>query len=242
MIDSSEASFTVPIRSYLSMFLIAGRTLAGLGILVFAVAVLCAQSATAPLLGNPLFENQELTAQQSTQMQGQLQTASLPPTQQVSAQYRIGNGDVLQISVWGEAELTRTVTVRPDGRISLPLINEVEIAGLTSSAAQSMLDQRFARYIRNPQSTVIVSEVRSNMVYISGRVFHPGAYPLAGSLSVVQLIARAGGLADHAKSKHIYVLRESNHSRLDVNYKAILENRRHSEDVQLLPGDTVVVP
>jgi polysaccharide biosynthesis/export protein len=216
------------------MFRISGRVPAGVCILVFAGADLCAQFAV------PLHAN----LRRPEPWIAQSQAAALPPSalEGGSAAYRIGNGDVLQISVWGEAELTRTVTVRPDGRISLPLIDEVQIVGLTPAAAQYMLDQRFARFIRNPQATVIVSEVRGNMVYVSGNVWHPGAYPLAGSLNVVQLIARAGGLAPHAKPKHVYVLRESSHLRMDVNYKAVIEGHRGSQDIQLLPGDTVVVP
>jgi polysaccharide biosynthesis/export protein len=158
------------------------------------------------------------------------------------ADYRIGNGDVLQISVWGEPELTKTVTVRPDGKISLPLIDEVHVSGMTSPEAQTLLDQRFARYLRNPQASVVVSEIHSNLVYVTGRVRRPGAYPVVGSLNVVQLIARAGGLAEHAKEKHVYVLRQAGGSKVDINYKAAIQGRRGSEDVQLLPGDTVVVP
>jgi polysaccharide export outer membrane protein len=216
------------------MFRISGRVLAGVGILVFAGSDLCAQIAV------PLHASLKPIEQRTAQSQA----TALPPSalEGGGAAYRIGNGDVLQISVWGEAELNKTVTVRPDGKISLPLVDEVQISGLTPSAAQGMLDQRFARYIRNPQTTVIVSEVRSNMVYLTGKVWHPGAYPLAGSLNVVQLIARAGGLANHAKPKHIYVLRESTQRRMEVNYKALIEGRRGSQDVQLLPGDTVVVP
>jgi polysaccharide export outer membrane protein len=160
----------------------------------------------------------------------------------VSPDYKIGSGDVLQISVWGEAELTKTVTVRPDGRISLPLINEVRVVGLTSPDAQALLNQRFAQYIRNPQTSVSVAEIHSNLAYVTGRVRRPGAYPIAGSLNVVQLIARAGGLADHAKQKHIYVLRQAGGSRVNINYKDVIQGRRGSHDVELLPGDTVVVP
>jgi polysaccharide biosynthesis/export protein len=166
-------------------------------------------------------------------------TGQLRPT---DADYRIGNGDVLQISVWGEPELTKTVTVRPDGKISLPLIDEVQVSGMTSPEAQTLLDQRFARYLRNPQVSVVVAEIHSNLVYVTGRVRRPGAYPIAGSLNVVQLIARAGGLAEHAKEKRVYVLRQAGGRRVDINYKAAIQGRRGNEDVQLLPGDTVVVP
>jgi len=162
--------------------------------------------------------------------------------ERISPEYRVGNGDVLQISVWGEAELTKTVTVRPDGKISLPLIKEVRVEGLTSLEAQALLDQRFAQFIRNPQASVIVTEIHSSLVYVTGRVQRPGAYPIIGSLNVVQLVARAGGLSNHAKQKHIYVLRPPKGVRLEVNYKSAIEGRRNGRDVELVPGDTVVVP
>jgi polysaccharide biosynthesis/export protein len=162
--------------------------------------------------------------------------------ERVSPEYRIGNGDVLQVSVWGEAELTKTVTVRPDGKISLPLIDEVRVAGLTTQDAQALLNQRFAQYVRSPQTSLIVAEIHSSLVYVTGKVQRPGAYPIAGSLNVVQLIARAGGLANHAKQKHVYVLRQPGGVRLDVNYKNAIEGRRNGRDVELVAGDTVVVP
>jgi polysaccharide biosynthesis/export protein len=218
----------VPLISYVYMFRIARRVL--LFVCLFALVV------------------ENLVGQYGAGEHSGLAVQSEPATQlasakeRVSPDYRIGSGDVLQISVWGEAELTKTATVRPDGKISLPLINEVRVAGLTSLETQTLLNQRFAQYIRNPQASVIVSEIHSNLVYVTGKVRRPGAYPLAGSLDVVQLIARAGGLADHAKQKHIYILRQAGGSRVDVNYKAVIEGRRGSHDVELLPGDTVVVP
>ncbi|HWZ52850.1 MAG TPA: polysaccharide biosynthesis/export family protein [Granulicella sp.] len=163
------------------------------------------------------------------------------PKNEVSADYKIGNGDVLQISVWGEPQLTQRVTVRPDGNISLPLIHEVHLSGLNSTAAQALLNERFAQYILNPRATVIVLEVHSKLVYVMGRVQHPGAYPLAVPLNVVQLIALAGGVTEHAKQKQVYVLHPDG-GRVNVNYKAILEGRRRGDDVALSPGDTVVVP
>jgi polysaccharide biosynthesis/export protein len=168
-------------------------------------------------------------------------TQAETPKGEVSADFRIGNGDVLQISVWGEPQLTQRVTVRPDGNISLPLINEVHLSGLNTTAAQALLNQRFAKYILNPRATVIVLEVHSRLVYVMGKVQHPGAYPLAGPLDVVQLIALAGGITEHAKQKQVYVLHQGG-GRVNVNYKAILEGRRRGADVELSPGDTVVVP
>jgi polysaccharide export outer membrane protein len=185
---------------------------------------------------------ENLRGQSGATAQSEPATQFGSPQGPVSPEYRIGNGDVLQISVWGEAELTKTVTVRPDGKISLPLINEVRVAGLTSLEAQTLLNQRFTQYIRTPQASVSVSEIHSNLVYVTGRVRRPGAYPLAGSLNVVQLIARAGGLADHANQKHVYVLRQPGGSRINLNYKDVIEGRHGSRDLELQAGDTVVVP
>jgi len=160
----------------------------------------------------------------------------------INADYKIGNGDVLQVSVWGEPQLTRSVTVRPDGKISLPLIDELEVAGTTTPQLQEQLNQRFAAYIRHPQAAVLVAEIHSKLVYVTGEVQRPGAYPVASSITVVQLIARAGGTTEFAKQSKMYVLRQSNGKRLNVNYKAVIQGRRESENVELLPGDTVVVP
>jgi polysaccharide export outer membrane protein len=220
-----KASFEVPRISYLYMFRIFGRV-----VLVICLSALV----TANLRGQRGATGLTLQPDPATQLGS--------TRERVSPDYRIGNGDVLQISVWGEAELTKTVTVRPDGKISLPLINEVHVTGLTSIDAQVLLNQRFAQYIRSPQASVSVAEIHSSLVYVTGKIRRPGAYPLAGSLNVVQLIARAGGLADHAKEKHVYVLRQSGSSRVNVNYKDLIEGRRGSQDVELQAGDTVVVP
>jgi polysaccharide biosynthesis/export protein len=209
---------------------ISGCVLRFLCILVLAVASLRAQRGT---LGQGAYAGISRQPDPADQVRS---------TKEAGADYRIGNGDVLQISVWGEPELTKTVTVRPDGKISLPLIDEVQVAGMTLPDAQTLLDQRFARYLRTPQASVVVSEIHSSLVYVTGRVRRPGAYLITGSLNVVQLIARAGGLAEHAKEKRVYVLRQAGGGRVDINYKAAIQGRRGSEDVQLLPGDTVVVP
>jgi polysaccharide export outer membrane protein len=190
----------------------------------------------------PALVGENLGGQSGATVRLEAATQYVASQQPASPEYRIGNGDVLQISVWGEAELTKTVTVRPDGKISLPLINEVNVAGLTSLEAQALLNQRFAQYIRSPQASVSVSEIRSNLVYVTGRVRRPGAYPLAGSLNVVQLIARAGGLVNRTKEKHVYVLRQSGGSRVNVNYEDVIEGRHGSRDVELQAGDTVIVP
>lgn len=167
------------------------------------------------------------------------------PREKVAQQpeYIVGEGDVLHINVWKEAEISQTVTVRPDGNISLPLVNEVPVVGLTPRQIQQVVTEKLKAILTNPQVTVTVAEVRSKMVYITGEVNKPGAYSVASPLNVLQLIARAGGLSDFANRKNIYVLRSGDQSaRLHFNYKDVIKGKHNEQNVVLQPGDTVVVP
>ena len=165
-----------------------------------------------------------------------------PPSAEQKPAYRIGIGDILHIAVWQEPQLAETAVVRPDGKISMPLVTDVAIAGLTTDAAENVLTQRLEQFVRKPVVTVVVQEIRSRTVYVTGEVLRPGAYPLIDTMNVVQLVARAGGLTDFAKKTQVYVLRASNGARLNVNYRKILKGQSPQENVQLSPGDTVVVP
>lgn len=156
--------------------------------------------------------------------------------------YQIGPGDVLHISVWDEAQLTETVTVRPDGKISLPLIYEVNAAGMTPEDLQKLLTEKLTRFVRKPRVTVTIQEIHSRMVFITGEVQRPGAYPLAASMDVVQAIARAGGFTDFAKPRKVYVLRADKTTRANVNYEKVVKGQSPEQNVDLKPGDTVVVP
>ncbi|WP_158748012.1 polysaccharide biosynthesis/export family protein [Acidobacterium sp. S8] len=160
----------------------------------------------------------------------------------VSSAYKIGVGDVLHITVWDEPQFTETAVVRPDGKISMPLVAEIDVAGLTPEAAQQNLTERLLKYVHKPRVTVTVQEIHSRMVYITGEVQRPGAYPLMDSMNVVQLVARAGGLTDFAKQKQVYVLRSANKTRENVNYEKVLKGQAPQQNVELAPGDTVVVP
>lgn len=158
-------------------------------------------------------------------------------------EYIVGEGDVLHINVWKEAEISQTVTVRPDGNISLPLVNEVPVVGLTPRQIQQVFTEKLMALMTNPQVTVTVVEVRSKMVYITGEVNKPGAYSVASPLNVLQLIARAGGLSDFANRKSIYVLRAGDrNTRLRFNYKEVIKGKHNEQNVVLQAGDTVVVP
>lgn len=158
------------------------------------------------------------------------------------ATYKIGLGDVLHISVWQEPQLTETAVVRPDGKISMPLVYEFEVAGMTPEEAQQGLTERLNRLVHKPRVTVTVQEIHSRTVFITGEVQRPGAYPLVDAMNVVQLVARSGGLTDFAKQKKMYILRGANSARVNVNYEKVLKGLAPDQNVELVPGDTVVVP
>jgi polysaccharide export outer membrane protein len=159
--------------------------------------------------------------------------------------FRIGPGDVLQISVWREPDVSVSgVAVRSDGKISLPLIKEVEVLGLTPSQVERDLTARFSRYINHPEVTVIVQEVHSQRIYVVGAVHSPGAVELRGPMTVLQVIAEVGGVTEFAKKKKIYVLREreGKQVRLPFDYASVLKGDGSGQNVQVESGDTVVVP
>lgn len=171
--------------------------------------------------------------------------AKVAVTQQVAQapEYIVGEGDVLHINVWKETEISQSVVVRPDGNISLPLVNEIAVAGLTPRQIQQLVTDKLKAVLTNPQVTVTVTEVRSKMVYITGEVTHPGAYSVASPLNVLQLIARAGGLNEWANRKNIYILRSGDKkNRLHFNYKEVVKGKNSEQNIFLQPGDTVVVP
>jgi polysaccharide biosynthesis/export protein len=168
--------------------------------------------------------------------------SALPNPVEVAPDYVIGAGDVLKISVWQEPQFGETVEVRPDGRISLPLVSDVAVAGLTPVQAQRKLTDRLEQFVKRPRVTVVVSEVHSKVVYVIGEVGRPGSYPLTGEINVEQVIALAGGATSKAKKKHVYVLRSGLSNKLPVNYQKVLEGKNVDQNLVLMPGDTVVVP
>ncbi|HZR29539.1 MAG TPA: polysaccharide biosynthesis/export family protein [Terriglobales bacterium] len=158
-------------------------------------------------------------------------------------EYLVGEGDLLHINVWKEPEISQSVTVRPDGNISLPLIDEFRVAGLSPRAIQQLVTDKLKSVLTNPQVTVTVAEVRSKMVYVTGEVGKPGAYSVVAPMNVLQLIARAGGLTQFANRKQIYILRSSSQdNRLKFNYSEVVKGHNPDQNVILHSGDTVVVP
>lgn len=160
----------------------------------------------------------------------------------VSPDFVIGPGDILQVSVWHEPQFGEIVEVRPDGRISLPLISDVRVAGLTTAGAQNQLEGKLEEFVKHPVVSVVVAEVRSKQVFVIGQVQRPGPYPLLGTINVEQLIAEAGGATPRAKRKAVYVLRAGSSGKIPVNYKKILQGKNAWQNIELGAGDTVVVP
>jgi polysaccharide export outer membrane protein len=160
------------------------------------------------------------------------------------AGYLIGPDDVLSIVFWRDKDMSAEVVVRPDGRISLPLLNDIQAAGSTPEELRAQLEKAAAKYIAEPNATVVVKTINSRKVYITGNVLKPGTYPLTGDMSVLQLIAVAGGLQEYADSKKIVVMRkEDGRDRFfSFNYKDVTRQKNLQQNIALKPGDTVVVP
>ncbi len=161
-----------------------------------------------------------------------------------SDQYVIGAEDVLYIHVWREEALTRTVPVRMDGMISLPLIQEVKAEGLTPFKLKEVLTQRFKEFIEAPNVSVAVMEANSVKVYISGQVRTPGVYRLRSETTLLQIISMAGGFTDWANQKKILIIRKEDgkEKRMTVNYKKIIKGDDPGSNIILKAGDTIIVP
>jgi polysaccharide export outer membrane protein len=156
----------------------------------------------------------------------------------------IGNDDVLAINVWKEPDISRSIPVRSDGKISLPLVGEVQASGLTPLKLEKDIAEKLKSYISEPEVTVMVQQVNSQKFNVLGQVARPGTYVIANSPTVLDAIALAGGFRDFAKKKSIYVLRHSasGESRLPFNYKEVSQGKNMAQNVKLQPGDTIIVP
>lgn len=159
--------------------------------------------------------------------------------------YVIGDDDVLSINVWKEPDVSRSVPVRSDGRISLPLAGEVQAAGRTPLQLEQDITTRLKNYISEPEVTVMVQQINSQKFNILGEVTKPGSYPLTNTTTVLDAIAAAGGFRDFAKQKDIYVLRQNSsgsQSRIAFNYKDVIKGKHPEQNIKLEPRDTIVVP
>ena len=158
--------------------------------------------------------------------------------------YIIGPEDVLDINVWKEPDMTRIVPVRPDGKISLPLINDVQAAGSTPQQLAEDVKTKLRKFLTEPQVTVIVTAINSQRVFVVGEVLRAGAFPLIPGMTVLQALASAGGFTTFADVKKIHVMRLVNgkHVEMPFNYREVLKGDNPEQNIKLEPGDTVVVP
>jgi len=165
-------------------------------------------------------------------------SVSVPPG------YVIGPEDVLSVTFWHDKDMSADVVVRPDGKISLPLLNDVDAAGLTPEQLRGQLVKSASKFVEDPNATVVVKEIHSRKVFITGNVAKPGTFPLIGDMNVMQLIALAGGLAEYADSKNILVMRNEagKAQSFKFNYKDVTKQRHVEQNIALKPGDTVIVP
>jgi polysaccharide biosynthesis/export protein len=201
------------------------------GTLLIALALLGSAST---LIGRP-------QAASPSQASGSQQSAVSPAA---SSGYVIEPGDVIEVQVWKEPDVSKSVPVRPDGKISVPLLNDVQAAGLTASVLTANLTEALKKFISDPQVTVIVTQVNSQRIYISGEVSRGGTYPLEPGMTVLQGLSSAGGFTTFANVKKIYVLRQVNGKqvRYPFNYRDVVKGKNTEENIPLQPGDTIVVP
>src|SRR2546427_3305686 len=154
--------------------------------------------------------------------------------------YRIGIDDILDVAVWNVAELQKTVPVRPDGKISLPLVNDVVAAGLTPMELRDQLTSKMAAFVQNPDVSVVVREIRSLKVSVIGQVRTPGRYDIKGPATVLDALALAGGFTEFAARRKITILRSA--QRLHFNYDAAISSSNAKNNLLIKPGDIIVVP
>jgi len=183
-------------------------------------------------------------AGQTAPVPGQSAPAVATPAPALPDGYVIGPSDVLSVVFWRDKDMSAVVTVRPDGKITLPLLNEVTAGGLTPEELRVRLVEGAKKYLEDPNATVAVKEIRSRNVFITGNVAKPSSYPLANGMTPLQLIALAGGLLEYADASSIVIIRnEGGHSEyLKFNYKDVIKQKNVRQNVTLKPGDTVVVP
>jgi polysaccharide export outer membrane protein len=170
-------------------------------------------------------------------------TASTPMASSAGPEYVIGPEDVLHVAVWKEADLTATLPVRPDGKISLPLLNDVQAAGLTPMQLASALTEKLKKYLADPRVTVVVAAINSKRIYLVGEVARTGAMPMLPNMTVLQALSTAG-LTQFANTKKIYVMRNEGGKqvKMPVNYRKLVKGQETDRNYLLRPGDTIVVP
>jgi len=191
---------------------------------------------------------QSQSGTQSSHPMGQTQPVVKTAPAAVSATkdpgYVIGPDDMLQISVWKEPELSGSVPVRPDGKISIPLVDDVQAAGMTAVQLSEQIAEKLKKFVTDPRVTVIVTAINSRRVYVLGEVLRPGGFALLPDMNILQAISDAGGLTQFAHGKKVYVLRTENGKQVKYpfNYSKVLKGENPEQNIALKSGDTIVVP
>ncbi len=170
-------------------------------------------------------------------------TAPVPVPVEVPADYVIGSDDTLHISVWKEPDLSATLPVRPDGKISLPLLDDLQASGMTPMELAASIKEKLKKYIADPRVTVVVTAMNSRRIFVTGEVVHTGAMPLLPHMTMLQALS-AAGFNQFANLKSIYLLRVENgqQTKLPFNYKDVVKGKHPEQNIMLQPGDTIVVP
>jgi polysaccharide biosynthesis/export protein len=216
------------------------RDLPSIRLLVcLAIAVLALSPAGSGLTAAPSPGSGQSSAQPATgKTPG---TPVTPPA--IPKDYVIGAEDVLNVVFWTAKELSAEVTVRPDGKISLPLLNDVAAAGMTPEQLAASIGKDAAKFVRDPGATVIVKEIHSRKVYVIGEVSKPGSFPLGSEMTVLQALGEAGGFLEGAKKGGVVIVRNENgkEHRFPFNYNDFVKGKNIQQNIRLLPGDTVII-
>jgi len=167
-----------------------------------------------------------------------------PPVENPAASYVIGPDDVLSVLFWRDKDMSVDVVVRPDGKISLPLVNDIQAGGLTPGQLRDNVNTIARRFLEEPSVTVVVKQINSRKLFITGQVEKPGPYPMSGTTTVLQLISMAGGLKEFTDGKRILIMRTKDGKQTGrmFNYREVTSGKHLEQNIELHPGDTVVVP
>lgn len=212
----------------------------GLTICLFAVL-----SISGSVRGQDATQRRPDTTAQSGAATEPSNESSTHPKVRSDDSYIIGDADVLAISVWKEPDISKTVPVRSDGKISLPLVGEVQATGETPLQLEQAITDKLKGYMTDPEVTVIVEQINSRKYNVFGQVMRPGAYTITAGTTIMDAIAAAGGLRDFAKKKGIYILRPGPggvEARFDFNYEKFIKGKSPTQNILLKPHDTIVVP
>ena len=169
---------------------------------------------------------------------------AVPTGVELPPDYVIGAEDVLTVVFWRDKEMSADVAVRPDGKVTLPLVNDIDAAGKTPDQLRALITEAASRFVEAPTVTVVVKQINSRKVFITGLVTKPGVYPLTSTTTVLQLISMAGGLSEFAQIKNVIINRVDNGRQvaLKFNYNDVRKGKNLKQNIELRPGDTVIVP